>query len=393
MKFSVRLERLKPSAIRAVQKKISEKGEVISFAAGLPDPDYFPIEDLKISVDSMMDKKGAEAFQYGMTKGYDPLIDKIAQRLNEKEGIQASKENIIITTGSQQGLALAAMLFLDEGDILVSENPSYLGAINAARPYGTEFIGVTTDDYGMDTEELRKTLEDNPKVKLIYVIPDFQNPTGKAWSLERRKAFMDVIKDFDVMVIEDNPYGEIRFKGEKIPTLKSLDKTGQVIYLGSFSKILSPGLRLAYICADKDVINKAETIKEGWDLQCTQFTQLMVLEYIEKFDIDAHIDEIKATYKKRCELMLEEIEKEFPDTVKYTKPDGGMFVWAELPEKVSADDVLNKALDNGVAFVPGASFFTDSGHDNTLRLNFTTVSEEEIKKGIRLLGEVLREEC
>ena len=393
MKYSVRLERLKPSAIRAVQKKISAKGNVISFAAGLPDPDYFPVEDLKKATINMIDKNGTAAFQYGMTRGYGPLIEKIALRLKEKEEIDTTEENIIITTGSQQGLALAAMLFLDEGDIMVSENPSYLGAINAARPYGTDFIGVDTDDEGMDVEKLRKTLENNPTVKLVYVIPDFQNPTGKAWSLERRKDFMKVIRDFDVMVVEDNPYGEIRFQGDKIPSLKALDETNQVIYLGSFSKILSPGIRLAYMCADKDVITKAETIKEGWDLQCNQFTQLMVLEYLNNFDIDAHVNRIRETYRARCNKMLEGIEKEFPKNIKYTRPDGGMFIWAELPNNLSADEILDKALDNGVAYVPGASFFTDPGHCNTLRLNYTTVSEKEIEDGIKLLGQVLREEC
>ena len=313
MQFSERMSRIQPSAIRDVQKKISKKPGVISFAAGLPDPDLFPLDALAVSTEKMIREKGKEAFQYGLTKGYGPMLDKILERMARKENIHATVDNIIMTTGSQQGLALAAMMFLEEGDIVVAENPSYLGGINACRPYGTSFIGVDTDEDGMDTEQLDKVLSENPKVKLLYVIPNFQNPTGKAWTLERRKAFMDVINKYDVMVIEDNPYGEIRFKGEFVPTLKSMDTQGKIIYLGSFSKILAPGLRLAWMCANPEVIKQAELIKEGWDLQCNQFVQVQAVEFMNSYDLEKHIQGIQQAYKEKCELMLAEMEKELSE--------------------------------------------------------------------------------
>ena len=393
MQFSERMSRIQPSAIRDVQKKISKKPGVISFAAGLPDPDLFPLDALAVSTEKMIREKGKEAFQYGLTKGYGPMLDKILERMARKENIHATVDNIIMTTGSQQGLALAAMMFLEEGDIVVAENPSYLGGINACRPYGTSFIGVDTDEDGMDTEQLDKVLSENPKVKLLYVIPNFQNPTGKAWTLERRKAFMDVINKYDVMVIEDNPYGEIRFKGEFVPTLKSMDTQGKIIYLGSFSKILAPGLRLAWMCANPEVIKQAELIKEGWDLQCNQFVQVQAVEFMNSYDLEKHIQGIQQAYKEKCELMLAEMEKEFPANVKFTKPEGGMFIWVVLPEHVDANAFLDTALEYGVAYIPGEFFYANEGPKNTMRMNFTTVSEEKIVEGIRLLGKALKSIC
>lgn len=390
MRYSRRMERVKPSAIRSVQKKIAQKQGVISFAAGLPDPDYFPLADLKTATMEMMEEGGKSALQYGMTKGYAPLIDLLVERMRAKEGIDAKPENILMTTGSQQGLSMCAMLFLDEGDIVVAENPSYLGGINACRPYGCGFIGVDTDEEGMVIADLDNVLSENPKVKLLYVIPNFQNPTGKAWSLERRKQFMEVINKYDVVVIEDNPYGEIRFRGEAVPSLKSMDTQGKVVYLGSCSKILCPGLRVAWICADESVTAQFEQIKEGLDLQCNQFAQMQVVSYIQKFDLDAHVETVKAAYKKRCDLMLSLMQEHFPSSVTYTKPEGGMFIWVELPTSLSADELLDDAIEAGVAYVPGEYFYANEGAKNTIRLNFTTVSEEQIQKGVLLLADVLK---
>lgn len=393
MKFSVRMDRLKASAIRDVQKRIASKSGVVSFAAGLPDPDLFPLENLRKSTDEMIENKGAAAFQYGLTKGYGPLLEILAKRMSEKEKVNVSSENIAVTTGSQQGLALAGMMFLDEGDLVLAENPSYLGAINAWRPYGCDFLGVATDDEGMVVEELDKILSENENVKLIYVIPNFQNPTGKAWSLERRKQFMEVVNKYDIVVIEDNPYGEIRFKGEFVPSLKSMDTKGNIMYLGSFSKILCPGLRLAWICASEKIAKQAEKIKEGLDLQCNQFAQLQVCEYMQKNDIEAHINIIQNAYKKKCDLMIGHIKNDFPDSVKYIEPEGGMFIWLELPENINADELLDEAINRGVAYIPGEFFYANEGNKNTIRLNFTTVSEEEIHKGMAIFAELLNEVC
>lgn len=390
MAFSIRMNRLKASAIRAVQKRIASKPGVISFAAGLPDPTLFPLAELTAATAKLMETSGKAALQYGLTKGYGPLLNLLVQRMREKEGVDCGPENITVTTGSQQGLALAAMMLIDEGDVVIAENPSYLGGINACRPYGPEFVGVDTDDDGMVMEDLERVLRETPRAKMIYVIPNFQNPTGKAWTLERRKRFMELVARYDVMVVEDNPYGELRFKGEPLPCLKTMDTKGQVIYLGSFSKILSPGLRVAWLCASPEVAQLAERLKEGLDLQCNEFAQMQVAQYLQDYDIEAHIRKIQAAYKARCELMLAKIEAHFPASVQYTRPEGGMFVWLELPGGLDANALLDEALEAGVAYIPGESFYANEGQKNTIRMNFTMVNDQQISDGIALLGKVFQ---
>lgn len=390
MSFSKRMSRIKPSGIRAVQKRIAGKSDMISFAAGLPDPALYPLEDLRKAADTMLEKEGATAFAYGLTKGYGPLLDYLTDRMNNREHVECTKENICILSGSQQGLGLAAMTFLDEGDVVITENPSYLGAINAFRPYGAEFVGVDTDDDGIVIEDLERALEENPKTKLIYVIPNFQNPTGKAWTLERRERFMEVVSKYDVAVVEDNPYGDLRFKGEPLPHLRALDKKGQVIYLGSFSKILSPGMRVAWTCASKEVATAFESLKETNDLQSPELTQMLTYYYLKMFDLEKHIEEIQVVYKERCELMVEMIQKYFPAEIKYTDPEGGMFLWLELPEGLDSDVILDDALAAGIAYIPGESFFSFDGVKNTIRMNFTMVKDDQIRDGIRILGDVFR---
>ena len=397
MKYAQRMNKVKPSAIRDSQKKIAAKvasgGSVISFAAGLPDPNLFPLKEITEVTEKVLKERGEFALAYGPTKGENELLELLTKRMKEEENIDTKPENIIITTGSQQGIAVSAMILLNEGDIVVTENPSYLGAINAFRPYECEFLGVDTDEEGIVTEDLDKLLSENPKVKIIYVIPTFQNPTGKTWSLQRRKDFMDVVNKYDdVIVIEDNPYGEIRFTEEPLPTLKSLDTKDKVLYLGSFSKVLCPGLRVAWMCGDKDIIDKAELLKQGIDLQSNQFSQVQVIEFLKKYDLNKHIEKIRTEYKKRCFLMLDTIKKYFPEEVRYTTPDGGMFIWVELPEGINVDSLLDKAIDAGVAYVSGESFFANNGPKNTMRLNYTTMPEEQIVEGIKILANVIKEE-
>jgi 2-aminoadipate transaminase len=392
MKFANRMELVKASGIRFVQKKIASKDGVISFAAGLPDGDLFPLDELTELTNQLMKEKGKTALQYGMTQGYRPLLEKLALRMKEKENITCTVENLIITTGSQQGLGMSAMAFVNEGDIVLAENPSYLGGINACRPYGCSFLGVDTDDNGIVIEDLKNKLAANPQIHMIYVIPSFQNPTGKAWSLERRKQFMEAIEPYDLVVVEDNPYGEICFTNNEFPTLKSMDKQGKVIYLGSFSKILCPGLRVAWVCAEKEIIEKMELLKQGIDLQCNEMAQMQVLAYLENCDVEAHIQQIKAAYQHRCGLMLEELEKQMPSYVKYTKPEGGMFIWAELPETMDATEMLDTAVDAGVAYVPGEYFYAtdEEAKKNTMRLNYTIMKDEQIIEGVKRLAEVIK---
>lgn len=397
MKYAQRMSMVKPSAIRDSQKKIAAKvasgGSVISFAAGLPDPNLFPLKEISEVTEKVLKERGKFALAYGPTKGENELLELLTKRMKEEENIETKPENIIITTGSQQGIAVSAMVLLDKGDIVVTENPSYLGAINAFRPYECDFLGVDTDEEGMVTEDLDKILSENSKIKIIYVIPTFQNPTGKTWSLQRRKDFMNVINKYDdVVVIEDNPYGEIRFTEEALPTLKSLDTKDKVLYLGSFSKVLCPGFRVAWMCGDKEIIDKAELLKQGIDLQSNQFSQVQVIEFLKKYDLNKHIEKIRAEYKKRCLLMLDTMKQYFPEEIKYTKPDGGMFIWLELPDEINVDELLDKAIEAGVAYVSGESFFANNGPKNTMRLNYTTMPEAQIVEGIKILSNVLKKE-
>lgn len=395
MKFADRMDRVKASGIRYVQKKIASKKDVISFAAGLPDGDLFPTEELRQLTNDLLEQNGKSALQYGMTQGYQPLLELLAERMKEKENVTCKAENIIVTTGSQQGLGISAMSFVNEGDIVLAENPSYLGGINACRPYGCDFLGVATDEEGIVLADLEKKLKENPRISLIYVIPNFQNPTGKAWSLERRKGFLKAIENYEVMVVEDNPYGELRFAGEQLPSLKALDTQGKVIYLGSFSKILCPGLRVAWVCAEKEIIEKMELLKQGIDLQCNEMAQMQVYSYLKRYDIEEHIEKIRKVYRQRCMRMLSEMERELPDYVRYTKPEGGMFIWAELPESIDATALLDTAVEEGVAYVPGEYFYAneEGSRKNTMRLNYTLLSEEQIAEGMKRLKRVITEAC
>ncbi|KDR96487.1 2-aminoadipate transaminase [Peptoclostridium litorale DSM 5388] len=391
MKFANRMNEVKASAIRSVGKIIAQKKDVISFAAGLPDPSLFPFDEIYGVTDKILKENPAQALQYGPTQGHGPLIDKIVELLQERDNVSARPENIIVTTGSQQGISFCAMMMIDPGDVIITENPSYLGAINAFRPYQCSFVGVDVDENGMIMEELEKALKENPKAKMIYVIPNFQNPTGKTWSEERCRKLVELANKYNVMVIEDDPYGQLRFKGEKVPTLKSMDTKGKVISLGSFSKVLCPGLRVAWICADKEIIEKVELLKQGVDLQSNQLAQMQVCEFLESYDFEGHIEKIRAAYGRKCNLMIETMKREFPEEAKYVEPEGGMFVWVELPEHIDANELFNKAIEKNVAFVPGESFYPNSDCKSSFRLNFTTTPEDRIEEGVKILAGVIKD--
>lgn len=394
MKYAERMKKVRGSEIRNVGKKIASKKdrEIIRFSAGLPDASLFPLQELAEVTNKLLKPDQADALQYGATKGEEELLEILAERMRKREHIKTEAENVLITTGCQQGIALSSMAFLDKGDVVLLEKPSYLDGLNACIPFECDFIGIDTDDHGMIINDLQKVLSENKKVKLIYVIPNFQNPTGKAWSLERRKQFMELVNKYDdIMVIEDNPYGEIRFKGEFVPSLKSMDTKEKVVYLSSFSKVLCPGLRVAWACGNAELIEKMEILKEGMDLQSNQLAQMQVLGFLKKYDLDKHIEKLKTEYKKKCDTMIKAMKEYFPKEVKFTIPEGGMFLWVELPERVNTSELLDDALEAGVAYIPGSSFFADASGKNTMRLNFTSVSEEQIAKGIKNLAGVFRE--
>jgi 2-aminoadipate transaminase len=309
--------------------------------------------------------------------------------MNTKLGTDFNFENIQITHGSQQALDLSGKVFLDEGDVVLCESPTYLAAISAFRAYGCIFSEVPTDNYGMVIEELEKLLQTNINVKLIYIIPDFQNPTGKTWSLERRRQLAYLSMKYGVIVIEDNPYGELRFEGDSLPSVKSFDSLGYVLCTGSFSKIFCPGFRIGWIAGDKDIIRKYVLAKQGTDLQCNTIAQMVIAKYLELFDIDIHITKIIETYKSRRDIAINTMTEYFHQDITFTRPEGGLFTWVELPSHINSRDVLKKCIEKNIAFVPGGSFYPNGGKENTFRINFSNMPEDRIVEGLRRLGEVL----
>lgn len=392
MKYSDLAMGLKASEIRELLK-LTTMPEVISFAGGLPAPELFPLEEMKKVDTAILDKEGQQAVQYGTTDGYIPLREKIAARMKQAFQVDCTPEEIVITSGSQQGLALLAQIFLNKDDIILVESPTYLGALNAFSLCGPRFVDVPTDEKGIIPEELEKILEEHGEhVRLMYVIPEFQNPTGITWPIERRKAFMDIINKYDFPVIEDDPYGELRYDGDIVPSLKSMDKKGNIIFLGSFSKILMPGLRVAWMVADPEIIDKIVKLKQAVDLQSSSFAQRQCSYYIDMFDLDKHVAEIKALYGKRRTLMYESMKKYFPEGVTFTYPEGGLFTWVTLPEYIDAKVIMPKVLAKNVAYVPGEPFYANGGHANHFRLNYSNMPEERIVEGIKRLADVLKEE-
>lgn len=390
LRFSKRMDNMKASEIREMLK-LTQRPEVISFAGGLPAPELFPVEEMKKTLAKVMDEYGRVALQYGPTEGFEPLRVKILERMAKVKVDNLTTDNILITSGSQQGLDFMAKAFINPGDVVLCESPTYLGAINAFKAYEPRFVEVETDDDGMIMEDLERALKENENVKFIYVIPDFQNPSGRTMSIERRKGLIELANKYNVAVVEDNPYGELRFEGEILPAIKHFDTEGRVIFLGTFSKVFSPGVRLGWIAADKEVLHKFVLIKQGADLQSSTLDQIAVYKFLEDYDIEAHIDRIKEVYKRRKELMLNKMKEEFPEGIKVTNPDGGLFTWVVLPEHINARELAMKALEKNVAFVPGGSFFPNGGHENTFRVNYSNMQDDRIVEGVKRLGEVLRE--
>jgi len=387
--YSERVKKVKASEIREILK-LTQRPDIISFAGGLPAPELFPIEAMKVVAQKVLTDMGREALQYGTTEGYDPLRDKIAERMR-KSNIPAQKEDILITSGSQQGLDFSGKIFLNPGDYVLCESPSYLGAVNAFKAYECEFKEIETDAEGMVLSHLERMIQSTPKVKFIYVIPDFQNPSGRTWSEERRRGVLELANQYNLIIIEDNPYGELRFDGAWIPPMKSFDTQGRVVYLGTFSKTFSPGIRIGWVMASPEVLNKYIMVKQGADLQSSSISQRELNTYIDLYDFDAHIDSIKEVYKKRRDLMLDTIRKEFPSSAEVDLPKGGLFAWVKLPSHVDTRAILVIAVENKVAFVPGGSFFPNGGQENFMRLNFSNMTEEKIVEGIKRLGKILKE--
>lgn len=389
--FSERVKNAKASEIREILK-LAARHDIISFAGGLPAPELFPLEEMKKICTTILDTMGEEALQYSPTEGYDPLREHISRRM-EPMGIHAPKEEILITSGSQQGLDFSGKIFLNPGDIVLCESPSYLGAINAFRAYEGQFREIETDEFGMVMEDLEKALKEIVNVKMIYVIPDFQNPSGRTWSLERRKELIKLAYKYKKPIVEDNPYGDLIFEGERIPSVKSLDTEGLVIFLGTFSKTFCPGLRIGWVCASPSILNKFIMVKQSADLQSNSMSQREISLFMDMYDLDKHVDKIKNVYRRRRDLMMESMKKYFPEGVTWTHPKGGLFTWVTVPEHIDTKKLLVKSLETiKVAYVPGASFFPNGGINNTMRVNYSTMDDDHIIEGIKKLGTLLKEE-
>lgn len=389
IKFSSRMDLLKGSAIRELLA-LANKPEVLSFAGGMPAPELFPVEKIKAATDAVLDEQGRVALQYTSTDGFQHFREQIAERMGTKNGIKTDASHILVTSGSQQGLDYSARVFCDKGDVIIIESPSYLGALNAFKACEPNFVAIPTDENGMIMEELEKVLATTDNVKMIYVIPDFQNPSGRTWPIERRQQFMEIVNKYEIPVVEDNPYGELRFEGENMPALKSMDTKGLVVFLGTFSKILAPGYRLGWVCADGEILAKYNFMAQAAALQASTEAQLVVSKFIDMYDLDEHVAAIKDCYRKRRDVMLETMQKEFPPEAKFTFPNGGLFTWVELPDYIDTKEMAKQCLERNVAYVPGDGFFPDAGHNNCLRLNYSNMPEEKIIKGMTILGEVIK---
>ena len=387
-KYSKRVPADGTDAVGAILQAAADP-KIISFAGGLPAPELFPVKEMKAAVDKVFEEHGQEAMQYGAAKGVTALREVIQQHVKEKEDVDSELDNVLVTTGSEQALDLVGKAFVDPGDTVLVEQPTYLCALDVFRSYGANFASVEMDEDGMKMDALEEALKANPNTKLIYTVPNFQNPTGRTMTEERRKQLAELAEKYDVYVLEDNPYGEIRFAGQHVPAVKSFDKSGHVLYMSTFSKTLAPGFRLGWLVADEDVVNKLTVLKQSADLHTDNLAQFAVAQFFADNDVDAHVKEISALYGKRKDLMLEGIKKYFPEGVKYTDPEGGMFLWVEVPGVDDTVELFKECLEHDVAFVPGDPFFAGEVQPGAFRLNYSDMKEDQIEVGLKRLGAAL----
>jgi len=381
--FAERAKQLHGSAIREILK-ITVRPEVISFAGGLPSPMTFPVERMKAAFDTVLSRQGKVALQYGPTDGYGPLREWVAERLS-RGGAKILPEQVLMTSGSQQALDLLGKVLIDEGSKVLVETPSYLGALQAFSVYLPEYVSMPTDDAGLIPEEVPAV---GQGARLLYALPNFQNPTGRTLSAARRADLVDTCARLGVPLIEDDPYGELSYRGEPMPKMVAMNPNG-VVYMGSFSKVLTPGIRLGYVVAPMSLVQKLEQAKQAADLHTSQLTQMVVYEMIKDGFLDQHIPTIRKLYAEQCHVMDAALTQHFPAGVTWTKPEGGMFTWLTLPKHIDSMKLLDEAVAQNVAFVPGAPFYANVPEHNTMRLSFVTVPPEKIREGIARLGKLI----
>jgi 2-aminoadipate transaminase len=395
-RFAQRTQRMKSSAVRELLK-LTELPEIISFAGGLPAPEVFPVERFAEAYQSVMSHEGPKALQYSTTEGYRPLRELIAHH-STRYGIQIEPDNVLITNGSQQALDLIGKVFINPGDHILVERPTYLGALQAWNSYQAEYIAADTDLDGYVIDSVQTQMRSGPK--FIYALPNFQNPSGVTLSLPRRQALIEVADHYGVPILEDDPYGQLRYEGEHLPSLVTLDSqfrstngaqySGNVIYLSTFSKTLAPGIRLGWIIAPVEVIQRLVQAKQGADLHTGTLNQMLAYEVASHGFLDQHVRHIRAVYRERRDTMLAALEQYFPADVTWTRPQGGLFLWLTFPAHMNAADILKAAVEQKVAFVPGESFHADGGGQNTARLNFSNAAPDQIEEGVKRLARCLK---
>ena len=387
-KFSDRVSNLKPSAIREIFKYASDP-EVVSLSAGNPSPEAFPSKEIaQISAD-ILSRSPVSVLQYSVSEGYTPLRNHITDYMKKEHNIGREFDDILITTGAQQIMDLCSKAIVNEGDIVICEAPSFIGSLNTFRSYNAKLVGVKVEPDGMSIEGLEKALKSNPAAKFIYTIPNFQNPSGVTMSLEKRKKVYELAKKYEVLIIEDNPYGDLRYSGENVPAIKSFDEDGIVIYAGSFSKVISPGLRVAYCICPKPIFQKLVVCKQGNDVHTNIWSQYVCDEFITKYDFNAHLARLRELYTKKARFCMDLLDKYCAPAITYHKIDGGLFIWCDLPENIDMPTFCKEAVKNKVCVVPGNAFLTDESEKcQSFRINFSTPTDEQLEKGIKILGDL-----
>ena len=389
--FSDRVRMLKGSAIREIFKFAADP-QVISLAGGNPAPELFPNRELAEISSELLAEQPVLSLQYGVTEGYGVLREQVRERLARKEQIDTKANDVLIISGGQQGIDLLSKILLNEGDTVLVEEPSFIGALNTFRSYNAHLVGIPMNDDGIDIERLEQAVKDHLNTKMIYTIPTFQNPSGITMSQEKRRALYEVARRHDLIILEDNPYGELSFDGAHHQTIKSMDEDGRVVYCGSFSKILSPGIRVGFVCAAPKIIEKMTIAKQTTDVHTPMLTQLLVSEYLKRYDIDAAIVKMRELYRKKCTTMLTAIDRYFPAEVTHTVPTGGLFVWATLPDQFDTLELSKECAAKKVVYVPGSTFMVDMEKKcSALRLNYSTMTDERIEEGVRILGQIFSE--
>lgn len=383
--FSNKVQNLAPSAIREILKFTADP-EVISFAAGNPAPEAFPVNTIRKLSDEILSEEPVNALQYSVTEGYAPLRSWLEQDLRRK-GMFGDDDMVIVTAGAQQAIETTAKILCNEGDVILCEDPSFIGSLNAFRSYGVKLIGIPTDSSGFDIDMLEHALSSNPTAKFIYTIPNFQNPTGNTTTLERRREVLKLAKKYGVYILEDNPYGDLRFAGEPVPSYKSLDKEGFVIYAGTFSKTLAPGLRVGYLCTCRELVQKAVVGLQTSTVHTNIWAQMLTYRFVTKVNFEEHLERLRGIYRDKYKIMADALAASMPDCVEFSKPEGGLFIWATIPEKYDMNAFCTDAVHRKVAVVPGNAFLADgNAKSNCFRLNFSTPTNEQINRGVEILG-------